>query len=337
MVTILRSIDKQVTTLSVDELLQLNPKQLAEQENIWIDLVNPTREEELLIMQQWFKAHELVLADCRRAKATEPHYTLHHPKVEEFEEYLFIIIHALHLKQHQHSNIIAIDNHQINLLVAQNILITHHYDVVPVIEQLMSICMKNPHTLYRGPDYTVHLILDAVVDNFLPFMVAIEDHVEQLERMVFSNPTSKLLAKILDIKRTMRTARRSIIYQREIVNRLARGEFALISTDESMYYRNVYDHLVRMADSMEASRDAIVAIMDVYFSVSSERLNQVMKVLTVFSTIFLPITFISSLYGMNFEFMPELHVPWAYPAVLSVMFAVVVSMIYYFKRRGWIG
>jgi magnesium transporter len=332
------------SSLTREELLRMSASSLADDAMVWINLASPTPEEEHDILATFFPVHELVLSDARRALGAheDDDGQFHHPKVDDFGSYLFIIMHAIVQRSASGDSQDAADalrglsESQINIVVGERVLITHHANDIPAVSGLVNACDRNPHLLSRGPDYLLHILLDDLVDAYVPIAVQFEDRVDELEHAIFRRPSNLVLVRILELKRLMQRIRKDVVYQREIVNRLARGEFALISLHESMYYRNVYDHLVRIADQIESSRDLTISIMEAYFSVSSARLNEVMKVLTVISTIFLPITFLTSLYGMNFEFMPELHWTWAYPAVLSIIVVVAGSMYYMFRRRGWL-
>jgi magnesium transporter len=342
MVEIRRYQDNQVSAVGLDELLRSRSDELSSDTVVWVDLASPTRDEESAILGTWYPIHELAREDMQHATSPTQDDALHHPKIEDFGTYLFIIVHATIPPKEKARNILSylhmMGESQLNIIVGEQVLITHHNGESAVTDRLRAICARNPHAMRRGPDYLLHLILDDIVDEYLPLVHMIDDRIEELERQVFGTLSSDaVLMRILTVKRELQKVRRGLAYQREIVNRLSRGEFALVSTEESFYYRNVYDHLVRLTDQIDEGRDLAMNIMEAYFSVSSARLNQVMKVLTVFSTVFLPITFITSLYGMNFEFMPELHQTWGYPAVLTTIVVTVIAMILFFKRRGWLG
>lgn len=330
-----------VESLTQDQLHLHTEDTLSEGEMIWVDLAAPTPEEELAVLSMWFRVHELVLSDCHRALGEEQDEDqFHHPKVDDFGTYLYVIMHALVIPNVPTTDTASFlrqtKKAQLNVVISERILITHHAGPLEPIMNLRSSCLRNAQVMGRGPDYVLHLLLDELVDDYLPLVTIFENRVEELEHLVFKSTSNLTLVRILEIKRLMQKMRRYVVYQREIVNRLARGEFAIISIEESMYYRNVYDHLVRISDQIETSRELAASIMEAYFSVSSARLSQVMKVLTVISTIFLPITFITSLYGMNFEFMPELHTTWGYPAVLILITSISAGMFLIFRRRGWI-
>lgn len=341
MIRVLAYRNKQIEELTAEQIHQVRPAELNEGEVVWIDMVAPANEETTSVLRNWFPVHELVISDCDRAiTMSRDEQRFHHPKVDDFGNYLYVIMHALvapgesvtdpatYLRETYEA--------QLNIIISSRVIITHHAAELPAVASLRQACVNNPEIMVHGPDYMLHLLLDDLVDGYLPLVEMIEDRVEELEHMVFRSTGNLTLVRILEIKRQLQKLRRDVVYQREIVNRLARGEFALISLEESMYYRNVYDHLVRIADQVDTCRELAMSIMEAYFSVSSAKLNQVMKVLTVLSTIFLPITFITSLYGMNFRYMPELAQTWGYPAVLLVIVATATTMFVIFRRRGWL-
>lgn len=336
--------DGRVQQLTLDALRQHPVGSIPEHAIVWVNLADPSAQEELDVLTVWFPVHELVLSDAHRALGShvDNDGQFHHPKVDDFGSYLFVIMHALVQPpgtddgDHPTDVLSNLTESQLNIILGDRVLITHHAGDIPAVAALISACDRNPLLLSRGPDYLLHLLLDDLVDAYIPLVEMFEDRVNELEHAIFRRPSNITLVRILELKRLLQRIRKDVVYQREIVNRLARGEFALIAQHETMYYRNVYDHLVRITDQIESSRELTISIMEAYFSVSSARLNEVMKVLTVISTIFLPITFLTSLYGMNFRYMPELEWTWSYPVLLSIIVVVAVSMYVMFRRRGWL-
>lgn len=320
--------------LDVAQLSAIAPFAMAEGSMVWVDLSDPTEEEERRVLDEWFGVHELVRSDMHRALSGDE--DLHHPKVEDLGSYLFVIMHALDIKGTARGEAMQYAWQQANFIVGERVLITHHAGRVAPVTTVMGTCEMNSRVMHRGPDYLLHLLLDEIVDQYLPLLTGFEDVLEAIEQTVFKQPTTLTLARIVDVKRRLQETRRTIVYQRELVNRLSRGEFDLVSLDESVYYRNVYDHLVRTADQLDTGREAAMGMMEVYFSVNNTRLNQVMKLLTVISTIFLPLTFISSVYGMNFKYMPELDWPFGYAMVWGILITITIVMVFFFKRRGWL-
>lgn len=310
---------------------------------IWIDLFNPEPSEETLIFTECFSLHPLAIEDCTKER-NSPQIKDHYPKVEDYFDYLFIIfnpvdIPLIHKKQTKtHTDPLlhySFPTRQLNTFLGPNWLITHHYESSTSINNVLELVEKSPQTLSKGPDYLFHVILDNIVDNINPVIEFFEDQIDELELTIFQNYKAATLFKILSLKKGIITFRKITTYQREILNRLARGEFSLISSEEMLYYRNAYDHLVRVSDLVESYRESIAGLLEAYLSVNSNRMNQVMKVLTVISTIFLPLTFLSSIYGMNFKFFPELEWRYGYYAFWMIIIMLSAYMLHYFKRKGW--
>jgi magnesium transporter len=191
----------------------------------------------------------------------------------------------------------------------------------------------------RGPGYLLHQILDQVVDFYSPVLDDFDERIDRLEDDIFRlrRPNNEILSEIMDLKRSVLRLRRISGKQMDILHRMSRGEFSLIPQDMRPFYRDVYDHLVRVVDLADSYRDLISGSLEAYLSVVSNRLNEIMKVLTIFSAIMLPLTFIAGVYGMNFENMPELHSRYGYYAVWAIMVVVAIGMLLFFRRRGWIG
>jgi magnesium transporter len=185
----------------------------------------------------------------------------------------------------------------------------------------------------------LHQILDQVVDFYSPVLDDFDDRIDRLEDDIFTlkRPNNEILSQIMDLKRSVLRLRRISGKQMDILHRMSRGEFSLIPEDMRPFYRDVYDHLVRVVDLAESYRDLISGSLEAYLSVVSNRLNEIMKVLTIFSAVMLPLTFIAGVYGMNFDNMPELHSRYGYYGAWILMIAVAVAMLWFFWRRGWIG
>jgi magnesium transporter len=196
-----------------------------------------------------------------------------------------------------------------------------------------------PVACQRGTAFLLHQILDQVVDYYSPVLDSFDDRIDHLEDDIFTlrRPNNEILSQIMDLKRSVLRLRRISGKQMDILHRMSRGEFGLIPEDMRPFYRDVYDHLVRVVDLAESYRDLISGSLEAYLSVVSNRLNEIMKVLTIFSAVMLPLTFIAGVYGMNFENMPELHSRYGYYAAWAIMICIAVGMLLFFKRRGWIG
>lgn len=310
----------------------------------WTDLCNPTPDEEDLILAKVFNFHPLAILDCRRERLT-PGRGDHLPKVEDYGRYLFSIINPIELAEGSREKIIEemeVRTRQINVFLGESFIVTHHYEPSPAITDVVSTCERNPVHLGRGPDFIYHLILDDIVDQLTPLLDRFDDQIDMLESEIFADNNKLTLSKILNMKRQVFSLRRITSYQREMVYRLSRGEFPLITQNEIAYYRNVFDHLVRAAELAESYRDILTGLLDAYLSMASNRLNEVMKVLAIISTFFLPLSFVASIYGMNFDpdtsplNMPELRWFFGYPFALCIMAAIALVMFIFFKRKKWL-
>lgn len=336
MITVIRSgANHQFEVCSVDDLPRLLENGGKEECTIWVDLNEPTVEEEDRILGEIFNFHPLTIQDCRHERSSS-HRGEHLPKVEDYGRYLFVIINALEQAQPRKDHHSSFHTRQINAYLGEDFIVTHHYQPSPAIKVSAQLCERNALLLERGPDYIYHLILDTIVDEFTPILDRFDGAIEKLEEEVFHSLNEHTLEKILAMKRDVFRLRRISTYQREMVNRLSRGEFPLVTDQEIAYYRNVYDHLVRAAELSESYRDILTGLLDAYLSMTSQKLNEIMKVLTLFSTFFLPLTFIVGLYGMNFDFMPELHWHYGYLLAWTVMISTAVGMFFFFRRKKWL-
>jgi magnesium transporter len=333
MVTILHYNNNETRKLSLKELAHA----LQNREGVlWVDLEDPNEAEEETVLVSLLDIHPLAIEDCRRGRDEEGHL----PKVEDFSDYLFVIFNPLEApppepgKRNHHK--IQISTSQLSAFLSKGMLVTHHYRPLRSVSYVAQVCGKNPQILGKGPDYLFYLIIDDIVDNYSPILDRLDDSIDGFEDEVFHRPTQRTMARILSLKKDIVTVRRIAFYQREMLNRLSRGEFSLITSDEMAYYRNVYDHLVRMTDLTDSYRDTVSGLLDAYLSVTSNTLNQVMKVLTIISTIFLPLSVITGFFGMNFQYLPG--ATWEYGVIATTLFmaAVVGLMLFIFKRNKWL-
>ena len=303
------------------------PELLQDQANvIWVDMEAPTAADEQVLLDV-FHFHPLTVEDCRENR--------HYPKVEEFPGYIYFIVHGVRADTSpDRFNTIELDG-----FLGSNYVITYHHDMFRSINNVKQLLRTSPIACQRGPAFLLHQILDQVVDFYSPVLDDFDDRIDQLEDEIFTlrRPNNQILAEIMDLKRSVLRLRRISNKQMDIMLRMSRGEFHLIPEEMRPFYRDVYDHIVRVTDLAENYRDLISGSLEAYLSVVSNRLNEIMKVLTIFSAIMLPLTFIAGVYGMNFENMPELHSRYGYFGALIVMLVIAVVMLILFWRRGWIG
>jgi len=291
---------------------------------VWVDLAAPTIPESL-ILTDTFAFHKLSVEDAMSARQ--------YPKAEAYDGYLYVILHGIHYQQGQQS----FATHDVDFFVGPNYLVTVHDGDSASINELREHATRNPRILSEGPVSLLHRIVDAMVDSYRPEVDKLEERLDTLEKRIFDNPDPKLIRQILDEKRQVAGLRRIVTPQRDVVARLARRDFVDVSTEMSFRFRDVYDHLVRIADDVMIFQDRITGILDAHLSNVSNRLNEVMKVLTVVSTIFMPATLLVGAYGMN---VPLPRFPGGEPAqfwwLAGIMLAIAVAMLAMFRRKRWI-
>ncbi|MBN1164743.1 MAG: magnesium/cobalt transporter CorA [Candidatus Krumholzibacteriota bacterium] len=255
------------------------------------------------------------------------------PKMDNFDNYIFIVLKMLFYDERKNE----LQAEQVSLLVGKNYVISFQEregDVFdPVRQRLRN---QKGRILKQGADYLAYALLDICVDSYFSILEKVGDRMEFLDGAIVENPNPENLQEIQTMKREMIFLRKSVWPLREVISGLERLETDLIKESTDIYLRDVYDHTIQVIDTIEALRDMISGLLDIYMSSISNKMNEVMKVLTIIATIFIPITFIAGIYGMNFEFMPELKFQWAYPVVWCVILAVIVGMMTYFRRKKWL-
>jgi magnesium transporter len=293
-------------------------------ERVWVDIELPEPGAQELL-QNNFKLHELSLEDALS--------DIHHPKIELFEHYLYLILHGIQ----PGAGGKGFSTNDIDFFLGDQFLVTVHKAMSRSISQEMKLCLRNNHSMGEGTAGLLHRIVDAMVDHYRPEVDALEERLETLEESVFENPRRNPVRDILNLKRDVSALRRIALPQRDAVGRLARREFPQIPDQIGYRFRDVYDHLVQLTDEAIFFQDRVTGLLDAHLSSQSNRLNQVMKVLTVMSTIFLPLTVLTGLYGMN---VPIPHLPgpdrlqfwW----VVGMSGIVVVSMLAAFRWKDWL-
>jgi magnesium transporter len=272
-----------------------------------------------------YDIHPLVLEDIV--------HTDQRPKMEDFDKYIFFVLKMLYFDDKTHE----IQSEQISLILGQNYVISFQEKVGDVFNAVRERIRKGKGRIRKmGPDYLAYSLVDAIIDNYFIILERIGEKVETIEQDVVSAPEPEILQQIYNLKREMIYLRKSVWPFREVINGLLREESKLIKKGTHIYLRDLYDHTIQIIDTIETFRDMISGMLDIYMSSVSNKMNEVMKVLTIFAAIFIPLTFIAGVYGMNFQYMPELSLPWAYPAVWLVILGVGVSLLFYFKHRKWI-
>ncbi len=323
------------------DALPAKASELSEGSVVWIDLDDPTPEEEERVLKAFLPVHVLTLEDVVKPRASG---TSHLPKVEEFPDYLFVIVNPLPPELHETpgesakppKRIHKLARPQLSAILTHTVLVTHHYAPMPCIREGRGHLARHAANVQRGPDFLFHLMLDGIVDDYAPMVDRISTRLDALETRMFRRPTPKVLAELLRVKRDVTYLRKTLILEREVLARLIRGEFHLVDTREVAYYRNVYDHLVRYTDLIENAREMVSDLMQTHLSATSNRLNEIMKVLTMISTIGMICTLIVGYYGMNFKHIAELEWENGHWFALGLMVLTAVVSLAVYRWKKWI-
>ncbi len=292
----------------------------------WIDINGYQQGKDLENLGECFHLHPLVLEDILNSD--------HRPKVEDFGQYLFIILKMLH--HDPKTNEVLTE--QISLILGDNYVISLHENDADLFAPVRQRLQNSSGRIRKAKaDYLAYALIDLIVDHYFLVLEQLGEVVEDLEEELVKNPGTATLNKIYSLKRNTIMIRRAVWPLREVVNSLERSDSALIEESTVLYLRDVYDHVAITMDSIETYRDILSGILDIYLSSISNRLNEVMKVLTIIATIFIPLTFVAGVYGMNFKYMPELEYHWGFYACLLGMALVAGGMLVFFKKKGWLG
>ena len=269
--------------------------------------------------------HPLVLEDIMN--------TEQRPKVEDFGEYMYLVLKMLTYDGAS----AALASEQVSVIFGPNYVISFQEGIEgdafePIRERIRS---GKGRIRGQGADYLAYSLMDAIVDKYFTVLEGVGERIETLEQELLTKPDNQSLATLHALKREMLFLRKIAWPLREVISNLQKSDSALIGEHTRLYFRDVYDHVIQIIDTIETFRDMLSGLLDVYLSSVSNRMNEVMKVLTVIATIFIPLTFIAGVYGMNFKYMPELEWPWGYPLIWAVMLGAAAGMLYYFRRKKW--
>ncbi len=291
---------------------------------VWVDFAAPTPEEGR-VLSDVFHFHELSVEDAMSE--------IHHPKIESFDHYLYLILHGIDFR----ASAEGFATHDIDFFLGTNYLVTVHDGTSRSIAEQHDVCLRNAHAIGEGPAALMHRIVDAMVDRYRPEVERIEDCVDALEARVFDQPDENPIRELIQIKKDLASLRRVTLPQRDAISRLARREFPQIPEPVSWRMRDVYDHLVRLSEEAVMLHDRVASLIDAFLSAQSNRLNQVMKLMTVIATIFMPLTVLTGMFGMNVELPHMPGPPWMeFWWITGFMVAIAGAMLYMFRRRRWL-
>ena len=271
---------------------------------------------------EYFNIHPLTMEDIVN--------TEQRPKMEEYTDYVYVVLRMITYDK-------EMDSEQISLIIGENVLFSFQEKEGDVFNYVRERLKNGVGRIRKmGADYLVYALMDAVVDNYFAILESLGDTLEDTEEELLRDPGPETLQSIQMLKREMMVLRKSVWPLREVLSRLERGESQLVKENTRVYMRDVYDHTIQVIDTVETFRDMLSGMLDIYLSSISNRMNEIMKVLTIIATIFIPLSFFAGVYGMNFVYMPELQEKWGYPAILIVMAAIGVVMSLYFRRKKWL-
>ncbi|MBN1871578.1 MAG: magnesium/cobalt transporter CorA [Candidatus Omnitrophica bacterium] len=290
---------------------------------LWLDLLKPEKSE-MDILENIFELHPLTLEDCIN--------TITRPKIEQFDNYMFIVIHAASTTPRSQ----RVRTIELNVCLGKNFIITIHQEPIKGVGTAVERTQKNHQIMSKGPDSLLHLVIDSLVDNYIPVLDVMDYKISNIETQVLANPTQKTLNDIFAAKKDILYLRRFIGPQRDTINFLSKENFQFIHNKRKVYFRDVYDNMIFINDTIDNYRDVINGAFDAYLSKVSDRTNEIMKMLTIIATIMMPLTLITGVYGMNFSHMPLLKWHGGFYIVFVVMLFIGIGMLVYFKRKEWI-
>ena len=300
-----------------------------EQGLLWVDMQAEPPEAAEPILRDTFHFHPLAVDDALRES--------HVPKVDDWGDYLYLVLHAVILNQRDGD---PVDTLELDIFFGRNYVVTYHELAIDAVDRVWDVAQRDKRYLSNGPDHLLYRLVDELVAGYMPLADEMDDTIDRLEDRILTEPTRANLEQVLALKRGLHHLRRIIAPQREVLNKLARGDFGVIDANDRMFFRDVYDHLVRLHDINESMRDLVSDALSTYLSVINNRMNDIMKTLTVITTLFMPISFVVGFFGQNF-FQPVAEpllawtgIPW-FVLTLTIMIVLPLSMFLWIRRKGW--
>lgn len=297
---------------------------------LWVDFAGEPPEICQPILES-FDFHPLAIDDALQET--------HSPKIDDWGSYIYLVLNYMHLNgTGQDDWVTEVD--ELDIFLGPNYVVTHHDHPVPAIDAVLSACQRDTRALHDGADHLLYKIIDNVVNNYMPIVERIDEEIDEIEDQVFDRPTPRTLERLFFLKRILLSMRRILLPQREVLNKLARDEYAVIDRKDRIFFRDIYDHLVRLHDLNETMRDLVGGALDTYLSVINNRMNEVMKTLTIITTLFMPLTFVTGFFGMNFFAANPPYAGWTAPitfyATLILILFTPFFMYLWMRRRTWV-
>jgi len=296
---------------------------LQKEQFVWLDLQAP-QEADIALLRDEFKFHALAIEDATR----------HHerPKVDSYDGYYFLVFYAISYDERRN----RLSSEAINLFVGSNYLVSVHHDEISAIDETIKRWQKDAEQFGQDAGALLYALLDTITDEYFPVIDRLADRVEGIEEQIFERFSEDALQDVFSLKRDLLSIRRIVAPERDVLNILIRREVPIFDRNAILYLQDVYDHIVRITDSIDTYRDLLSSALDAFLSVQSNRLNQIVKILTIASIVLMSDALIAGIYGMNFEFMPELHWMFGYPFALGMMAVIGVALVAFFRWRKWL-
>lgn len=324
--TIISKIEYSAKNISENNDIPIDDLKIQDNDlNTWINITGLANIDVITTIGKQYDINHLVLEDILN--------TQHRPKIEEFEDYTFFTFKMLRFGKARRE----ITSEQVSIILGKNYVLTFQEvegDTFDSVRNRLNNQIGKIRT--RGADYLLYTLVDTVVDSYFSIIDNLNDNIQKLEDQIISNPSNYALEKIQSYKKDVQFLRKTISPLRDSIGFLCKADTNLIAEGTTLYFKDTFDHILHINDSLNEMRDNLTSQLEIFHSNLSDQMNAVMKVLTIIATIFIPLTFIAGIYGMNFKFMPELDWYWGYPSILGIMAIIFISMIYYFKKKNWI-
>jgi len=297
---------------------------------LWLDFTGEPPE----ICEPIFKAfgfHELSIADALQQT--------HSPKIDDWESHIYLVINYMLINGHDNATMdTEID--ELDIFLGPNYVVTHHDTPSPGLDAVFAYCQRDQRYLNEGSDYLLYKIMDGVVANYMPIVERVDEAIDEIEDEIFDRPSPRTLERLFALKRILLSMRRILLPQREVLNKLARDEYSVVDSKARIFFRDIYDHLVRLHDLNETMRDLVGGALDTYLSVVNNRMNDVMKTLTIITTVFMPISFMTGFFGMNFFEPVAGMISWTgrpvFVVAITTFLLLPIGMFWWMKKRTWV-
>jgi magnesium transporter len=318
-----QDIRTNIPTRELPDLLH-NPESL-----LWVDFTAEPDASCEPILTGIFRFHPLAVDDALAET--------HTPKIDDWNEFIYIVLNAMAFESQDR---LELTLKELDIFLGKNFVVTHHDEPITSIDEAYAACQRDRRYISHGPDHLLYKIIDDIVSDYMPMVEKIDDQIDIIEDEVLTKAAPDTLERLFSLKRALLSMRRIITPQREVLNKLARDDYEVIDPHDRVFFRDIYDHLVRLHDLNESMRDLVSGALDTYLSVVNNRMNEVMKTLTIITTLFMPISFITGFFGMNF-FQPAADLsPWtslvAFAITLLIFLGMPIGMIFWMRSRTWI-